>query len=152
MKVGDKAPNFSLKNSDGKDVTLNDLTKEGKALLLFFPLAFSGVCTTEMCTTRDNMKLYNSMNANVAAISIDSFFTLRNFKKSNNLNFLLLSDFNKEVIKKYGVFIDDFYGMYGVARRSAFVINENQIVEYAEILDDADNLPDFKAIQAALDT
>ena len=86
MKIGDKATDFTLKNSEGNDVTLSDLAKEKKVLLLFFPLAYTGVCTDEMCTMRDNMKLYNSLSANVTAISVDSFFTLKEFKKANNLN------------------------------------------------------------------
>lgn len=150
MNAGDRAKEFILKNSEGKDVSLTGLLENGKLVLLFFPLAYSGVCTEEMCTMRDNMKSYNSLNANVAAISVDSFFTLREFKKSNNLNFTLLSDFNKEVSTDYGVLNNDFFGMKGVSKRSAFVINNDRTIEYAEILEDADNLPDFKAIYAAL--
>ena len=150
MKTGDKAKEFTLKNSEGNDVSLTDLLADGKLVLLFFPLAYSGICTEEMCTMRDNMKSYNSLNTNVAAISVDSFFTLREFKKANNLNFTLLSDFNKEVSVDYGVLNDDFFGMKGVAKRSAFVINKDKTIEYAEILEDAGNLPDFRAIQKAL--
>lgn len=150
MKIGDKTDDFTLKNSEGKDLSLNELTKGGKALLLFFPVAFSGTCTDEMCTMRDNMKAYNSLNTNVVGISVDSFYTLREFKKSNNLNFPLLSDFNKEVTKAFGALDNDFYGMKGVAKRSAFIINSDMEVEYAEILEDADNLPDYKAIYNAL--
>jgi glutaredoxin-dependent peroxiredoxin len=150
MQKGDIVQNFVLKNSEGKDLSLLDLTSEGKALILFFPLAFSTVCTDEMCTVKDNMKLYNSLNANVAAISIDSFFTLREFKKTYNLNFTLLSDFNKQVSKQFGVLYDDYFGMKGVAKRAAFVINGENKVEYAEILEDSGNLPDFKSIRKAL--
>lgn len=150
MKVGDKAPDFTLKNTKREDITLKSLTENRKVLILFFPLAYSSVCTEEMCSTRDNMKLYNSLNANVVGISVDSFYTLREFKKSNNLNFTLLSDFNKEVAKKFDAFYDDFYGMKGVAKRSAFVVNQDLIVEYAEVLDDAGNQPDYKKIQEIL--
>ena len=150
MKVGDKVSNFTLKNSEGVDVSLNELTEKGKVLLLFFPLAYSGVCTDEMCITRDNMKLYNSLNVNVLGISVDSFFTLKEFKKSNNLNFTLLSDFNRDISSQFNALYDDFYGMKGVSKRSAFIINREMIVEYAQILEDASQQPDFKAIQQAL--
>ncbi len=150
MKKGDIVQNFVLKNTEGKDHSLKELTSEGKALILFFPLAFSSVCTNEMCTVKDNMKLYNSLNANVAAISIDSFFTLREFKKTYNLNFTLLSDFNKQVSNQFGVLYDDYYGMKEVTKRASFVINSENKVEYAEILEDSDYLPDFKAIRKAL--
>lgn len=150
MKVGDKAPNFTLKNSEGEDVSLNSLTIDGKVLILFFPLAFSSVCTDEMCKTRDNMKLYNSLNASVVGISVDSFFTLKQFKKSNNLNFPLLSDFNKKVSTQFDAIYDDFYGMKGVSKRSAFVVNQDLVVEYSEVLDDAGKQPDFEAIQEVL--
>lgn len=152
MKIGDKAKGFTLKNSDAKEISLTDLIKDGKLVLLFFPLAYTGVCTDEMCTIRDNMKLYNSLDTNVAAISVDSFFTLNEFKKGNNLNFTLLSDFNKEVITDYGVYNSDFLGMKGVAKRSVFVINSDQVIEYAEILENSGNLPDFKALQSALNS
>lgn len=150
MKPGDKAVPFMLKNSEGEDVTLAGLTDGKKAVLLFFPLAFTSVCTTELCTMRDNMKLYNSLNANVAGISVDSFFTLKEFKKANNLNFQLLSDFNKEVSASYGALYEEFHGMKGVSKRSAFVVNSEGVIEYAEVLESAGDLPDFKAIQEAL--
>lgn len=147
---GDQAPQFTLQNSEGEKVTLNELTKEGKAVLLFFPLAFSSVCTDEMCKTRDNIKLFNSLNANVAGISVDSFFTLKEFKKANNLNFTLLSDFNREVSEAYDTLYEDFYGMNGVSKRAAFVIDKDGTVLYEEILEDAGNMPDFGAIREAL--
>lgn len=150
MKIGDKAKNFTLKNSKAEEISLRELVKGGKIVLLFFPLAYTGVCTEEMCTVRDNMKLYNSLGTKIAAISVDSFFTLKEFKKANNLNFTLLSDFNKEVISDFGVYNPDFFGMKGVAKRAAFVINSDQVIEYAEVLEDAGKLPDFKAIQSIL--
>jgi glutaredoxin-dependent peroxiredoxin len=146
MNIGDTAPDFSLQDTEGKYITLSDLTAEGKCLLLFFPLAFSGVCTEEMCTTRDNMKLYNSLGTSVAGISIDSFFTLREFKKINNLNFMLLSDFNKTVSREYQCIYDDYYGMSGVAKRGAFVIDTEKNILYKEVLDQDDQFPDFTSI------
>lgn len=150
MKVGEKAPNFTLKNSHGEDVSLKSLVETGKVLILFFPLAYSSVCTEEMCSTRDNMKLYNSLNTNVVGISVDSFFTLKEFKRSNNLNFSLLSDFNKEVSRQFNSIYDDFFGMKGVSKRSAFIVNKELVIEYAEINEDAGKQPNFKAIQEAL--
>ncbi len=151
LNTGDKAPEFTLNNTEGEAVTLQDLKNSGgDTLLLFFPLAFSGVCTEEVCTLRDNMKLYNSLNATVAGISVDSFFTLKEFKKANNLNFPLLSDFNKEVSTNYGVLYEDFFGMKGVSKRSAFIVNGNGLITYAEVLDDSGKQPDFKAIQNIL--
>jgi glutaredoxin-dependent peroxiredoxin len=150
MKTGDKVQNFTLKNTEGNDVSLDDLTSGRKALLLFFPLAFSSVCSEEMCTVRDNMKMYNSLDINVAGISVDSFFTLKAFKKNNNLNFTLLSDFNKEVSKQFGVLYEDYFGQKGVSKRAAFVINEERIIEYMEILEDSGSQPDFKSIYKVL--
>lgn len=151
IKEGVPAPNFKLQDTEGKDRELYELLDNKKGVLLFFPLAFSSTCTEELCTMRDNMKLYNALDAVVIAISIDSFFTLREYKKSNNLNFPLLSDFNREVAKAYGVLYEDYFGMKGVAKRSAFVIGQDKEIIHAEILEDSGKLPDFKAIQQALD-
>lgn len=151
LNVGQSAPNFTLKDSNGEDRTLQELRGEGKLLLLFFPLAFSSVCTDEMCSTRDNMKFYEELNVRVAGISVDSFFTLKVFKEQNNINFSLLSDFNKEVSEAYGALYDTFFDMKGVSKRSAFLIDENGTVAYAEVLENAGDLPDFKAIQELLD-
>jgi peroxiredoxin len=151
MKVGDTVKDFTLQDTQGQSISLSDLLEKGKALILFFPLAFSSVCTDEMCHYRDNRKLYNSMNANILGISIDSFFTLREFKKANNFPFPFASDFNKEVSRQFDVLYDDYFGMKGVAKRSAFVINKDHIVEYAEVLEDSGSLPDFKAIQKVLE-
>ena len=151
LNVGQSAPNFTLKDSNGEDRTLQELRGEGKLLLLFFPLAFSSVCTDEMCSTRDNMKFYEELNVRVAGISVDSFFTLKVFKEQNNINFPLLSDFNKEVSEAYGALYDTFFDMKGVSKRSAFLIDENGTVAYAEVLENAGNLPDFKAIHELLD-
>lgn len=147
MKKGDKVDNFTLQNSNGENVTLDELLKNGKTLLLFFPLAFSSVCTEEMCMARDNMKMYNSLNVQVVGISVDSFFTLKAFKKANNINFTLLSDFNKEISTMFGVLYKDFFGMKGVSKRASFIINQDYTIEFAEVLDDSGSLPDFKKIQ-----
>jgi glutaredoxin-dependent peroxiredoxin len=146
IQQGDPAPDFLLLNENGKEILLTDLIKNNQLLLLFFPLAFSRVCTDEMCLVRDNMKIYHSLNTNIAAISVDSFFTLHAFKKSQNLNFTLLSDFNKTVSTDYGVLNPDYFGMKGVAKRAAFVIGRNGMIKYAEILENSDLQPDFRKI------
>jgi glutaredoxin-dependent peroxiredoxin len=150
LTVGDTAPNFTLQNSSGKQVTLKDFTQNGNVLLLFYPLAFTGTCTDEMCKARDNMKMFNALNTTVAGISVDSFFVQREFKKANNLNFTLLSDFNREASRAFGVLYEDFYGLKDVSKRAAFVISSDLTIEYAEVLEDADQLPDFKAIRKVL--
>jgi len=150
IKEGDTAPNFFLQDSQGKEQELYKLIEGKKGVLLFFPLAFSSTCTEELCTIRDNMKLYNALEAKIIGISIDSFFTLREYKKSQNLNFMLLSDFNKEVSRKYGVLYQDYFGMKGVSKRAAFVIGEEKKIIHSEILEDSGDLPDFTAIQETL--
>lgn len=149
-KGNTEAPDFTLKNTEGKEVSLADFEGERKVVLLFFPLAFSNTCTKELCTTRDNMKMYNALNTTVIGISVDSFFTLRAFKKAENLNFTLLSDFNKEVSRRYQVLYDDYYGMKGVSKRAVFVIDRKGIIQHREILEDSGRLPDFKAVQKSL--
>ena len=145
-----KAPDFNLQDTNNEYVSLSDFKGEKNVVLLFFPLAFSGVCTKELCSTRDNLKIYNSLNAEVLAISIDSFFTLKAFKEANNLNFRLLSDFNKEVSKKYDVLYDDYFGMKGVSKRAVFVIDKEGRIAHQEILEDSGNIPDFSEVQDVL--
>lgn len=150
LQQGDKAPDFKLQDTTGETQSLSDLNNNSRVVLLFFPLAFSGVCTKEVCTTRDNLKIYNSLNARVIGISVDSFFTLKAFKESNNLNFLLLSDFNKEVSENYGVLNKDFFGMKGVSKRSVFVIDTDGSILHKEILDESGQMPDFAKVQSVL--
>ena len=150
LKIGDTAPSFKLYSSDKNEVSLEDY--KGKSLVvLFFPLAFTGVCTDELCSVRDSIGDYSNTNSDVVAISVDSLFSLGKFKEEQNLNFPLLSDFNKEAATSYGALYEDFVlGMKGVAKRSAFVIDADGKIAYAEVLEDAGNLPDFKKVMAAL--
>ena len=150
LQKGNTAPDFTLKNTDGEEVTLSEQYGDNNVVLLFFPLAFTSVCTEELCHTRDNLKDFEELDAKVFAISVDSFFTLKEFKKSQELNFQLLSDFNKDTAKSYGALYEDFLGFKGVAKRSAFVIDKQGTIQYAEVLEDAGNLPDFDAIKDAL--
>lgn len=150
ITIGQQAPDFSLYDSDKQQVKLSDY-KGKNVLLLFFPQAFTGTCTKELCSTRDNIAIYNEANAQVFGISVDSIFTLAKFKEEQNLNFPLLSDFNKEVSTTYGSLYADFvFGMKGVSKRSAFVIDKEGIVRYAEVLETASDLPNFEAIQKTL--
>ncbi len=150
LSVGDKAPDFKLYNSEKKEVALTDY-KGQNVVLLFFPLAFTGVCTTELCTMRDNIAEYNGLDAQILAVSVDSLFTLDKFKAEQNLNFPLLSDFNKSASKDYDSLYEDFVlGMKGVSKRSAFVIDKEGMIQYAEVLDSAGDLPNFEAVKAAL--
>lgn len=151
LSTGTKAPSFKLKDNEGNDQTLESLRGDDKLLILFFPLAFSSVCTEELCNTRDNMKVYNELGVKVAGISVDSFFTLNVFKEQNNLNFPLLSDFNKDVSSSYDSLYDVFFDMKGVSKRAAYLVDEDGIIQYAEVLENAGDQPDFKAIQNLLD-
>jgi peroxiredoxin len=150
LKIGSKAPDFILKNTEGKDISLSDFKGNKNVVLLFFPLAFTSTCTEELCSTRDNMKIYASLNAEILAISVDSFFTLKEFRKAQNLNFQLLSDFNREVSNAYGSIYKDFYGMKGVSKRSVFVINKDGIITHSEVLENAGMIPDFTKVRDAL--
>lgn len=150
IQIGDKAPNFTLRASDKTLVSLQDYRGQN-VVLLFFPLAFTGVCTKELCYMRDSLSQYENLNAKVLAISVDSLFVLDKWKQEERFNFPLLSDFNKTVSKKYGVLYKDFvFEMKGVAKRSAFVIDRDGIVRYAEVLENAGDLPNFEAIQQTL--
>jgi peroxiredoxin len=146
VKTGQAAPQFSLLSTALKQVSLADF-KGKKVVIHFFPLAFTGVCTTQLCTMRDSFGYYDGLNATILGISVDSPFTLAKFKEENNYQFDLLSDFNKEVSSAFGALYEEFVlGLKGVSKRAAFVIDENQDVIYAEVLEDAGNLPDFAAI------
>ena len=149
LQIGQPAPQFTLSSTSLQSVSLSDF-KGKKVILHFFPLAFTGVCTTQLCTVRDNFGYYEGHDAIVLGISVDSPFTLGKFKQENNYQFELLSDFNKEVSTAYGAIYPEFFGMKGVAKRSAFVIDEEQNIIYAEVLEDAGNLPNFEAIEAAV--
>jgi peroxiredoxin len=150
LKVGDKAPVFKLYNTEKAEVSLDDF-KGRNIVLLFFPQAFSGACTTEMCNTRDDIAFYQGLDAQILAISVDSVFTLAKFKEDQRLNFPLLSDFNKEVSRAYDALYEEFVlGMKGVSRRSAFVIDKNGVIRYAEVLEKAADLPNFEAVKATL--
>jgi glutaredoxin-dependent peroxiredoxin len=150
IEVGQQAPDFTLYDTEKKPVSLAE-QKGSTVLLLFFPMAFTSVCTKELCDVRDNIASFNKVNAKVFGISVDSPATLAKFKEEQHLNFSLLSDFNKEVSTTYGCLYDVFNGwMKGVSKRSAFVIDKDRIVRYAEVLEKAGGLPNFEEINATL--
>ncbi|MCC6753621.1 MAG: redoxin domain-containing protein [Saprospiraceae bacterium] len=152
LKIGERAPSFSLVSSDKKVVHLSDF-KGKNVVLLFFPFAFTGVCTRELCMVRDAMASYNTANAQVLGISVDSPFTLARYKEELNISYPLLSDFNKTASRAYSCLYEEFsFGLRGVSKRSAFVIDAEGIVRYAEILENAGELPNFDALNKTLST
>jgi peroxiredoxin len=150
LKPGDKAPVFTLFDTEKNKVNLSDYGGQN-VLILFFPLAFTSVCTTELCSVRDNLSQYAGLNTAVLGISVDSLFTLKKYKDDQALNFPLLSDFNKSVSSDYGSLYEKFgFDMKGVSKRSAFVVDGGGVIRYAEVLENAGEIPDFKAIQQCL--
>ncbi len=150
IQIGQPAPDFTLYNTEKNKISLSDY-KGKNVVILFFPLAFSGVCTTEMCSMRDNMGVYNDLNAEIIGISIDSIFVLDRFKKEHNLDFTFLSDFNKTASRDYGCLYETFsFEMQGVSKRSAFVVDKEGVIRYAEVLESAGELPNFEAIKECL--
>ncbi|HRI58163.1 MAG TPA: redoxin domain-containing protein [Saprospiraceae bacterium] len=150
LKPGDIAPDFALRASDKSLVKLSE--QRGKhILLLFYPFAFTGVCTKEMCYMRDSLAEYERLDAQILAVSVDSPYTLAKWKDEQQFNFPLLSDFNKTVSKKYDTLYKEFGpGLKGVSKRSAFVIDKQGIVRYAEVLENAGELPNFEAVKKTL--
>lgn len=151
IQVGQVAPDFTLFDSEKNKVSLSAMAGT-PVVILFFPLAFTGVCTKELCSVRDNIAAYNQTNAKVIGISVDSLFTLAKFKEDQQLNFTLLSDFNRNAISAYHVLYDVFpaFEMEKVSKRAAFVVDAQGIVRYAEICATPGDLPNFTAIQETL--
>ena len=147
--VGSKAPDFTLTNQDRQPVTLGE--QRGRPVVLaFFPAAFSSVCQKELCTFRDSMARLGEAKAQVFGISVDTFFTLKAFHDQQKFSFPLLSDFNKEAIRDYGVFNEDMIGLKGIAKRAVFVIDKDGVVRHREVLEDARNEPDYEKVFSAL--
>ncbi|MAT57182.1 MAG: peroxiredoxin [Ignavibacteriae bacterium] len=154
LKVGDAAPDFTLKNHHLEDVKLSDFKGEKNVVILFFPLVNTAVCEKELCSTRDGLSQYQDLDAQVLAISVDSPFAQKLWADKHKFNFPLLSDFNKEVCKAYGAFYDVFvpgkFDYNGVAKRSAFVVDKEGKIKYAEVLENAGDEPNYDAIKEAL--
>ncbi|MEJ7589776.1 MAG: peroxiredoxin [Ferruginibacter sp.] len=151
IKIGGPAPDFTLYDSEKNKVSLSDF-KGKNVVILFFPLAFTRVCTTELCSIRDNMADYNKSHAQILGISVDSLYVLKQFKQEQNLNFPLLSDFNKEASKAFDVLDNSFppFDMHGVSKRAAFVLDKDGIIQYIEICGSASELPDLDKVQKVL--
>lgn len=151
LQIGDSAPDFTLQGTQADDpVTLSGFAGEKNVVVLFFPLAWTGVCTTEMCGIRDNHSRYEQLDAEVLGISVDSPFALGAWSKEQGFNFPLLSDFNRDASRAFGALYDDLMGLKGVAKRAAFVVDKGGVIRYAEVLEKASDLPDFEAIQGVL--
>ena len=156
LAVGTKAPDFSLptKTVDGpKQIKLSDNFGKKNTLLLFFPMAFTGTCTEEMCGQTAELNSYGQLNAVVYGISGDNPFAQEAWAQKENIDITLLSDYEHKIARDYGVAYDSFLpqinlGMAGVAKRSAFIIDKNGVIQYAESLEDAGKLPDFEKIKA----
>lgn len=150
LVIGQSAPDFTLFSTEKKEISLSSC-KGKNVVILFFPQSFTGVCTEELCSTRDSIGFYNDQNAEVLAISVDSVFTLGKFKELNQYNFELLSDFNKDVSRLYDCCCEDWIlNMKGVSKRSAFVVDKDGIIRYAEVLEKASEMPDFDALKSCL--
>jgi len=151
LELGTLAPEFTLYNTEKQEVSSNDF-KDKNLLILFFPLAFTGVCTTELCTIRDDIANYQNLNTEVVGISVDSLFVLEKFKAEQNINFNLLSDFNKTAASAFGVLYDEFpaFGMKGVSKRAAFIVDKAGKIAYAEVCATPGDLPNFDAIKTTL--
>ncbi|AQG79502.1 redoxin domain-containing protein [Spirosoma montaniterrae] len=150
LSPGQKAPDFMLFSSDKQEVSLQNYRGKN-VVLLFFPMAFTSVCTAELCEMRDSISTYAGLNTDILAVSVDSPFTLAKFREEQNLPFPLLSDFNKEASTAYDSIYETFvFNLKGVSKRSAFVIDRDGVVQYAEVLDNAGEVPNFQAIQETL--
>ncbi|WP_336515871.1 redoxin domain-containing protein [Pollutibacter soli] len=150
IKPGQAAPQFSLFDTEKKKISLSDF-KGQPVLILFFPLAFTSTCTKELCSVRDDIAHYDQLKVQILAISVDSLYSLKKYKEEQKLNFPLLSDFNKEVSTAYDTIYPLFgFDMKGVSKRSAFVIDPDGVVVYAEVLENAGEIPNFEAIEKTL--
>ncbi|MBI2506209.1 MAG: peroxiredoxin [Candidatus Latescibacteria bacterium] len=152
IKVGDQAPGFTLPNTKREAVSLESFKGKSNVVLLFVPLAFTGVCTAELCEVSAGLNTYQALNAEVLGLSVDSPFALGAWAEKEKITIPLLSDFNKQVSAAYGAQYEDLIGLKGVAKRSAFVIDKQGIIRFASVSDDAKVLPDFAAIKACLES
>jgi glutaredoxin-dependent peroxiredoxin len=152
LRIGQRVPDFALPDTNKQERKLSEFTQKGKIVLLFFPFAFSGVCDKEMCVFRDGWNKFNSLNAQEVGISVDSVFTLKVFAQTYNLQFPLLSDFNKKVSKAYGVLHDTWVtlGYRGVSKRAAFVLDGKGILRYKWVTDAPSNEPPYEEILSVL--
>ena len=153
IPVGSKAPDFTLKSKQASglvDVKLSDHFGKRNTVLLFFPAAFTGVCTQEMCSITAGRNEYSSLNADVIGVSVDNPFAQEAWAQKEKIGITLASDLNKKVAEAYGVLLPDLIGMGAVAARAAFVIDKNGVVQYSEQTPTPKDLPNFNAIKETL--
>jgi peroxiredoxin len=150
IKTGDKAPEVAVFTKPGEAKTLRELQGDKVGVVLFFPLAFSGVCTKEMCAVADDFAAWNDVGASVVAISVDSPFTNVKFAESTNAAFPIASDFNRAATRAFGVEREDLLGMRGVSERAAFVIDREGVVQYAWVGENPGVFPPLDEIRAAV--
>jgi peroxiredoxin len=151
LKVGEKAPDFTLRDQDLKQVKLSDYRGK-KVVLAFFPGAFTSVCTKEMCSLRDALHNFNKLDAVVLGVSVNDPFTLKGFAERNMLNFPLLSDYDRKVIEMYDIVHRDFAGLkgYSASKRAVFILDREGVVRYLWVSEDPRVEPDYDLIQAEL--
>jgi peroxiredoxin len=153
LSVGVKAPDFTLKSKQSSgivDVKLSSNFGKKNTVLLFFPLAFTGVCTQEMCDVSAGLSAYSGLNAEVIGISVDSPFAQEAWARQEKIGITLASDLNKEVIRKYDVVFPMLAGVGDTAARAAFVIDRHGVIQYSERTPTPKDLPNFKAIKDTL--
>lgn len=151
LPLGTPAPDFALPLRVGEaPLRLSDYRGSSNVVILFFPLAFSGVCTQEMCMVQEDLAVWGELDATVLGISVDSIWVTQRFAAEHNLSYPILSDFNREAMTAYGVRNDDFFGMKGVANRSVFVVDREGTIVYSWMSEDADVLPDFEEVRGVL--
>lgn len=151
VKVGDKAPDFTLPDTDMKPKSLHDFLGK-KVVLAFFVGAFTSTCTMEMCAFRDSMARLTDLHAQIVGISVNDPFSNKGFAEKNILPYPILSDYKREVIKRYGLELEDFAGLkgYTVAKRSIFILDEEGVVRYAWVSENPAVEPNYEEIQQAL--
>lgn len=153
LPVGSKAPDFCLKSKQPAgivDVKLSDNLGRKNTVLLFFPLAFTGVCTQELCDITTGLNAYRDLNAEVIAISVDSPFAQEAWAQKEQIRVTLASDLNKTTARAYGVLLEDLLGLGSTAARAAFVVDKHGIIQYSEQTPTPKDLPNFEAIRATL--
>ena len=150
IAIGTKAPDFNLFNQKRERVSLAD-QRGKKVVVAFFPAAFTSVCQKELCHFRDQLAAFNSVNATVFGISVDTPFTLKEFARQNSLNFDLLSDFNKDAIQKFDVVNPDMGGLKGIARRAVVVVDGQGVIRYREVTPTPGDEPHYDKVKAAVD-
>lgn len=151
LNIGDKAPSFNTYDSEKQPLNSESLIGQN-ILLLFFPAAFTSTCTIELCTMRDDILRYNNLKVRIIGMSTDSVYVLKKYKEDQQLNFTLASDYNKDISAAFGSLYETFnFGMKGVSKRAAFIIDENGIIQYAEVLDKSGDVPNFEAIITRLE-